>query len=349
MLQSIHQRFGEKLRASDGEIGHVRDFYVDDKTWSVRYLVADTGHWLAGRLVLISPHAFGPLYPEGKVLLVNLTRKQIEESPSIDEHQPVSRQHEEEYHRHYGYEYYAEAMPLWGLAGYPVMAPPPPATDLKHRGVDAHLRSARELIGYSVEANDGSVGKVTDLLIDGRTWMIREIVVECGHWYAGEKALVSTDKIARIDYEQRTVEVDSTKQAFAEASEPHRTPIPRADESSLAEESSAILAYRIGIIQTTIHKARTIPDDTKAELLTLVTGLKSELAILSKTHHEEASSITRFADASAHEASRSQKNPQLTETALNGLRVSIQGLEDSHPVLSGTVNRFATALSSMGI
>lgn len=349
MLQSIHQRFGEKLRASDGEIGHVRDFYFDDKTWSVRYLVADTGHWLAERLVLISPHAFGHLYPEGKVLLVNLTRKQIEDSPSIDKHQPVSRQHEEEYHRHYGYEYYAESMPLWGLAGYPVMAPPPPATDVKLRGVDAHLRSARELIGYSVEANDGSVGKVTDLLIDGRTWMIREIVVECGHWYAGEKAVVSTDKITRIDYEQGTVEVDSTKQAFAEASEPHSTPIPRADESSLAEESSAILAYRIGIIQTTIQKARNIPADTRAELLTLVAGLKSELATLSETHQEEALSITRFSDASAHEASRSRKNPQLAETALKGLRVSIRGLEDSHPVLSGTVNSFATALSSMCI
>ena len=94
MLHSIQQRYGEKLRASDGEIGHVRDFYFDDKTWNVRYLVADTGHWLAGRLVLISPHAFGHVYPEGKILLVNLTRQQIEDSPSIDEHKPVSRQPE---------------------------------------------------------------------------------------------------------------------------------------------------------------------------------------------------------------------------------------------------------------
>ena len=221
MLQSIHQRFGEKLRASDGEIGHVRDFYFDDKTWSVRYLVADTGHWLAGRLVLISPHAFGHLYPEGKVLLVNLTRKQIEDSPSIDEHQPVSRQHEEEYHQHYGYEYYAESMPLWGLAGYPVMVPPPPASEAKQRGADAHLRSAKELTGYSVEADDGTVGAVVDFMIDGRTWVIREVVVECGHWYAGNKVIVPTEKISRINYELGTIHVDSTKQAFAAASEQH--------------------------------------------------------------------------------------------------------------------------------
>ncbi len=125
--------------------------------------------------------------------------------------------------------------------------------------------------------------------------------------------------------------------------------MPSKDESSSAEESSAILHHRIGIIQTTIQQAPNISDHTRAELLKMVAGLNSELAILSKTHHEEASSITRFADASAHEASRSQKNPQLAETALHGLRASIQGLEDSHPTLVGTVSRFATALSNMGL
>jgi hypothetical protein len=125
--------------------------------------------------------------------------------------------------------------------------------------------------------------------------------------------------------------------------------MPREDESSLAQESSAILDYRIGIIESTIQTARNIPHDRRADLLTMVAGLKSELANLSKTHHEEAASITRFADASAHEASRSRKNPQLADTALNGLRLSIQGLEESHPTTVGIVNRFATALSNMGL
>jgi uncharacterized protein YrrD len=221
MLQSLQQRFGEKLRASDGEIGHVRDFYFDDENWNVRYLVADTGRWLAGRLVLISPYAFGHLYPEGKVLLVNLTRQQIEDSPSIDEHKPVSRQHEVEYHQYYGYNYYAEAMSSWGLAGYPVIVPPPPALTNKQTAGEAHLRGAKELIGYSVEANDGAVGEVLDFLIDGRTWMIREVVVECGHWYAGNKVIIPTEKIGRINYELGMVHVDSTKQAFATASHQH--------------------------------------------------------------------------------------------------------------------------------
>ena len=103
MLRSIKQLYGDKLGASDGEIGHVKDFYFDDQNWVVRYIVADTGSWLSGRQVLISPHSFGSLPQAGKVLRVNLTRKQIENSPSIDSHKPVSRQYEEEYHRYYGW------------------------------------------------------------------------------------------------------------------------------------------------------------------------------------------------------------------------------------------------------
>ena len=123
----------------------------------------------------------------------------------------------------------------------------------------------------------------------------------------------------------------------------------REDESSLTPESSAILDYRIGIIEATIENAPNIPGDRRSELLAMVAGLKSELNNLSKTHHEEAASITRFADASAHEVSRLRKNSKLADTAINGLRVSIQGLEDSHPVLVATVNRFATTLSNMGL
>jgi hypothetical protein len=222
MLHSIQQRYGEKLRATDGEIGHVRDFYLDDKNnWAVRYLVADTGRWLSGRLVLISPHALGHLIPKGKVILVNLTREQIEKSPSIDEHKPLSRQFEEEYHRHYGYPYYAEAWPLWGLAEYPVMAPPPPVADAKKKGTDSHLRSARFIKGYKVKATDGVIGHLADFMIDGRMWTVREIVVETWHWYAGKTVHISTEKVSKISFDDATVYVDSTKSALLEAAEKH--------------------------------------------------------------------------------------------------------------------------------
>jgi hypothetical protein len=218
MLHSIQKRYGEKLQANDGEIGHVRDFYIDDKNWAVRYLVADTGGWLSERLVLISPHALGHLHPKGTVLLVNLTRRQIESSPSIEEHKPVSRQHEEEFHRHYGFPYYAQSWPLWGLAGYPVIVPPPRPTHTKGQAADSHLRSARFIQGYKVEATDGIVGKLADFMVDDRTWMIREIVVEFGPWYAGKAIRIPTEKISRISYDESTVYVNLAKDTMVHAS-----------------------------------------------------------------------------------------------------------------------------------
>src|SRR5688572_18579967 len=151
MLRSVKKLFEDKLGASDGEIGHVNDFYFDDQNWAVRYLVADTGSWMPGRLVLLSPRAFGNLYQGGKVLLVNLTRQQIENSPSIESHKPVSRQYEEEYHRYYGWPFYWQGGQLWGMSAFPVVPPPPrrlPGEQSTTGGGkdDPHLRSAKAII-----------------------------------------------------------------------------------------------------------------------------------------------------------------------------------------------------------
>ncbi len=97
--------------------------------------------------------------------------------------------------------------------------PAPLPADIKKPAPESHLRSTREICGYSVEANDGPVGKVADLTIDGRTGAIRELVVECGHWYSGKKVVISTDKVSRVSFDQSTIYVDSTKLAFSEAME----------------------------------------------------------------------------------------------------------------------------------
>src|SRR5208283_3321491 len=120
MLRSIRQLYGKKLGASDGEIGHVKDFYFNDQQWVIRYVIAETGSWLLRRLVLISPHAFGNFRQEGDCLLVNLTRHQIENCPVIESHKPVSRQYEEEYYRYYGWPTYWVGERLWGEASFPV-------------------------------------------------------------------------------------------------------------------------------------------------------------------------------------------------------------------------------------
>jgi len=87
---------GGTIKAMDGDIGSAQDLYFDDRTWTVRYVVVDTGAWLPGRQVLISPFAFRPV-PGASWLRTFLSKKQIENSPSLDTDRPVNRQREVEF------------------------------------------------------------------------------------------------------------------------------------------------------------------------------------------------------------------------------------------------------------
>ena len=215
MPLNIKDLYGDKLAALDGHIGEVKDFYFDDKTWAIRYLVADTGTWLTGRLILLSPHAFAKWDQYEKVLHVKLHKKQIEDSPSIESHLPVSRQYEEQYYQYYGWPAYWQGDQIWGMGGYPIMMPMPPpraGNRLAHRPrADLHLQSTRAVTGYHIQAVDGTVGHVSGLQVDDKSWVIRDLVVETVHWYAGREILIPTGRIERISYEESTVFVSLTK------------------------------------------------------------------------------------------------------------------------------------------
>ena len=230
MLQSIKLLYGNKLGASDGDIGHVKDFYFDDQSWAVRYVVAETGNWLSGRLVLLSPHAFGSIYPAGKAMLVNLTRKQIEDSPAIETHKPVSRQYEEDYHRYYGWPYYWEGDGLWGgMSGFPILELPPKfasaespaATGPKLKRADAHLRSTQAVNGYHLQATDGIVGHVCDFLMDDKSWAIHQLVVKTGHRFTGKEVQLPVGTVNQISYDASKVFVNLTTNAVEKSPE-HR-------------------------------------------------------------------------------------------------------------------------------
>jgi sporulation protein YlmC with PRC-barrel domain len=232
MLQSIKQLYGKNLGASDGDIGQVKDFYFDDLTWAVRYVVADTGKWLPGRQVLLSPHAFSNSLPAAKTMLVNLTRKQIEGSPSVEMHKPVSRQYEEEYHRYFGWPYYWQGDGLWGgTRGFPILEVPydffPAKTtpaDPKPKGADAELRSTQAVSGYHVQATDGVIGHVHDFLMDDKTWAINQLVVKTGHRFTGKEVEIPVSQVERISYKESTAHVKLNKEAVEKSPEHRLTP-----------------------------------------------------------------------------------------------------------------------------
>jgi hypothetical protein len=233
MLRSVQQLYAHKLSASDGEIGRVSDFYFDDQTWAIRYLVADTGSWLPGRQVLLSPHAFGHLQQAGKLLQVNLTREQIEHSPPIESHKPVSRQYEEEYYRYYGWPHYWLGGALWGVSGFPILELPSksfagePTTvgDPSLEGADAHLRSTKAVDGYCLQARDGIIGHICDFMMDDQNWVIGQLVIKTGHRFSGKENEILTSQVERISWDESKVFSRLTKAEVEQSPAHHLAPI----------------------------------------------------------------------------------------------------------------------------
>ncbi|MGH9665159.1 MAG: PRC-barrel domain containing protein, partial [Bryobacteraceae bacterium] len=168
-----------------------------DQSWMVRYLVVATGSWVNRRCVLISPAALGQPDWTEKVLPVSLTAEQVRNSPDVDTELPVSRQHEIEMSEYYGWPIY------WSVESMPM----PASIELPSVQVqgDPHLRSCREIAGYTAAASDGELGDIADMIIDQRTWSIRYIVVSTGSWLAGHKLLVGTQTAASVSWSDRRV------------------------------------------------------------------------------------------------------------------------------------------------
>jgi hypothetical protein len=223
MLRNITQLKGLTIRARDGEIGTLDQFYFDDESWAIRYLVVNTGGWLSGRLVLVSPIAIRQAEWQSKRLDVALTKKQIEDSPPIDTQKPVSRQHEALYMGYYGYPYYWGASNLWGLASYPggMVVEREAVTEAEklqaraeEESADSHLRSTDEVTGYHIEAEDGVIGHVKDFLVDDETWAIRYLEVDTQNWWPGKKVLVSPQWLNNISWPDSKIYVDLTRKTI---------------------------------------------------------------------------------------------------------------------------------------
>lgn len=234
MLCSIKDLKGYELAARDGGIGKAREVYFDDAHWVVRHLVADTGGWLSGRKVLISPHAIAAVEPAQRRLAVELTRRQIQEAPGIETDRPVSRRHEASQYDYYGYPYYWSGVGLWGSEAYPLAggllvpgAGQQVPTEIEREiaaaareSGDPHLRSSAEVIGYHIEASDGTIGHVDDFLFDTRSWQIRYAVVDTRNWLPGRRVLVSPAVIDSIDWNGRHAHLRLSREAL-KASPPY--------------------------------------------------------------------------------------------------------------------------------
>ena len=241
MLKTITHLRGFAIRASDGTIGTAEQLYFDDVTWTVRYLTVDTGGWLGGRRVLISPFSITGVNWQARRVDVSLTKQQVELSPDIDTHQPVSRQHETAYLGYFGYPSYWGGPYQWGPVFYPAGFAVPAidsAEDIAKRAKaeskDSHLRSTGGISGYDIQAIDGEIGHVSGFVLDDETWAIRYLDVATRNWWPGKRVLFSPAWIQRVSWLSSKVYVALSRQTIQTAPEYKESiPIDREYENRL--------------------------------------------------------------------------------------------------------------------
>jgi uncharacterized protein YrrD len=223
MLHSAKALQGFAVLATDGDIGTITDVYFDDARWTIRYLVVETGGWLSGRRVLISPMSFRTPDWDKEEIHVDLSRRQVEESPGIDTEKPISRQQEEEFYRHYDYPLYWVGPLLWGFGAFPPIggmfsrdrdAGTSSGEGMDAAHVDSHLRSTADVIGYHIRATDDTVGHVDDFLFDEKDWSIQFMIVDTRNWLPGKHVLISPQRIDSVSWPDRHVFVNVTRRAI---------------------------------------------------------------------------------------------------------------------------------------
>ncbi len=221
MLKNLKSLTGHNIHAVDGELGKVAEFYFDDKTWAVRYLVAETGGWLAGRKVLIATPALKTPVWDSKLFPVALTKEQVRTSPDIDTQKTVTRRHEIDLHRHYAWPlYWGDGFYAGSISGGMLFPPPPGAENTEAETAsavspeEAHLQSTAAVTGYSLHAADGPIGHLEDFIVDCEKWVIRYLVADTGIWLPGRKVLISPHWIEKVDWETSEVFADLTREAI---------------------------------------------------------------------------------------------------------------------------------------
>jgi len=246
MLTEISKLIGCEIAASDGMIGSVSDVLFDDATWTIRWVVVDTGNWLPGRMVLLPPSVLGHPNPDDRSFPVRLTRAAVKDSPDIDAHLPVSRQYETSLYDYYGWS------PYWGsgyyMGGYGLMGGMMPmsidpevqrrADDLDRHlqaGGEPNLRSAAAVTGYFLHATDGDIGHLSGLLVDDTDWTIRFLIADTSNWWMGKKVLISPRSATNINWTEQLIQLEISRDMVKTSPEFDPTrPLDRAFENRMA-------------------------------------------------------------------------------------------------------------------
>jgi uncharacterized protein YrrD len=207
MLHDLETLIGSSVFATDGEIGSVRNFLFDDRSWKIRYLVVEVGRWLDRREVVLAVASVEPPDWEKRSFHVKCTKEQVRNSPDVNTEKPVTLQQEIAM-----LEYY-DVLAYWLDSGFAIETSMPAGTDY---GVspreDRDLRSALDLRGYEVWATDGEIGRLDGLIMDEASWYLGYMSVKAGGWLHSRSVLIPTRRVKSVSWANRRVSLQEAKE-----------------------------------------------------------------------------------------------------------------------------------------
>ncbi len=214
MLRSLNSIIGYSFSAKNGTIGSCKDALIDDHKWTVRFLDVDTGGWLTGQRVLISPISLGQPDWSSSEIPTQLSKESIENSPALATNVPVSKQWEKSYYSHFGWPHYATGMHLWGMSPHPRELFNTKVEEIKDAQWEKNpnLRSVSEACGYAVDAENDRFGSVSDFIFDDETWAIRYLVIDTRKWLPSESVLVAPSWVKDVNWSDSSIAVSMTKE-----------------------------------------------------------------------------------------------------------------------------------------
>jgi sporulation protein YlmC with PRC-barrel domain len=244
MLSALKNLVSYEVNSRDPDLlGGLQDISFDDLSWQVRHLIVDTSAWLTRRL-LIHPLAVRRIDSDNRLIELTVSRLRVEQAPTVDADEPLSRQRAETYYRYFGWPPYWQRFGPGFAGGGPGLRPLSPDNQVDRTAggaveddSDPHLRRARALLGCLVQARGERVGRVDDLVLDTGTWEIKQLVVDIRRGWSGKHALIPLGGAARVDWAQGLIRLDLDPGAIG------RAPVHQR-ESGLAPIADAHLPRR---------------------------------------------------------------------------------------------------------
>jgi hypothetical protein len=222
MLRQIRELGTYRLHATDGDIGHLEQFYFDDRDWKITYFVVDIGTWLHGKKVLMSPSAITGVDAPTKTIKAAFTKQQVLESEDVGMHKPEGLEQPHDYSLYLGWPYYLGLNALNDSDREPLGRAHDPEKGKTlgrsfRQAYDEHLRSSKQVSRYHVMAVDGGIGQIEDGIVDDQTWTIQYVVSTVRNWWSRKKVLLPTEWILWVSAAESNLYVRLSRKSIATA------------------------------------------------------------------------------------------------------------------------------------